>query len=257
VQQFLSVMFDRYSPGYVPEEVVHPLFQLDAILKNYWDWFGPVFVTTALLMLVWVLVTRRSISANRMMHSAPFVVLLFFVVPVAMHHIVFFDWTAFEIHFFSVLKTVPFFCVALALLIHRLWLIGGQTRRRALVRTGICVAAVFLFLTSLAIYAQEIKPQVQRDALEYCNLGDHFRLLSGDDEVLFLRSYDEEFNNIISSIVILCAHRNVALYTTQEEAESLIRRNGTSKGVIFDITYEGGGIALVDFERIRLIPSTN
>ncbi len=111
-------------------------------------------------------------------------------------------------------------------------------------------------MSSLVIYADEIEPQVKKDALEYCNLGTHFKLLSAPDEVLFLRSIDESFNNIISSIIILCAHRNVELYTTEADAEALIRKNNTHKGVVYTITYVDGGIRMVKFDRIRLDPAS-
>ncbi len=141
VSSFLSVMFDRYTHGYVPEEVVHPLFQLDEIMKNYVKWFAPTFLATILLGALVLLVKKVKIFSQA--HAPSFAILSFLIVPVLFHHIVFFDWTAFEIHFFSVLKTTLFFCILLPLLINRLWLYQGGVRK-ALLRTWVVFVVIAL-----------------------------------------------------------------------------------------------------------------
>lgn len=252
---FLSVMTDRYLNGYVPEESeagsVSQL--LIALGKNYLKWFSPLLMSLVLFAaLLWFggrKAKEDSITSLRFAYP----VLYFFALPVVLHHLVFLDWSAFEIHFYSVLKTVPLFCIIIPLCLYKLWLL--KTPKQTLIR----ITSAFLFFViiagSLTIYALDLRTRVTADRFEYCNLGDVIRERTADDEVAFLIPADpDRFNDIISSVVILCAHRNVALYTTVEEASELMLKNGTTKGVLFTIDHNQNVIEFVKSEKIMAQP---
>lgn len=255
LQTFLAVMSDRYLHGYVPAEseaaTVPSL--LKALGLNYLKWFSPVFFLTALLCALWLLgkraVTGESSPPRDMRLPS---VLAFLIVPVILHHGIFLDWSAFEIHFFSVLKTVPFFCVLVPVLMHQVW------TRRTLIYPWVMHGVVWILFvavigSSVFIYAGDLRTRSGPDKFEDCNLGDAIRERTADDEVAFITPVSaDRFNNIISSVLILCAHRNVALYTTKEAANELMRKNGTTKGVIFTIDYNETVIEFVKSQKIHI-----
>ncbi len=251
---FFSVMTDRYLHGYVPADTAEGSVPhlLAALGKNYLKWFSPLLTSLFLFVgLLWIggrKADRESVMSLRF--AVP--VLYFFTLPVLLHHVVFLDWSAFEIHFYSVLKTVPLFCVLIPLLLYKLWLL--ETPRQLLIRV---IAACLFFVViagSLTIYAMDLRSRFTADRFEYCNMGEAIRDRTAPDEVAFLAPVDpERFNDIISSVVILCAHRNVALYEDREQASELMRKNGTTKGVLFMIDHRKNVIEFVKSEKITAV----
>jgi hypothetical protein len=248
---FIEVMLDRYVYGYDSTAQALPfLHQLDAIIQNYGKWFGSIFLTV-LIFSAQVLFFRMSTQKEKValpQHARA--ILLFFAIPIVVHHVVFFDWTAFDIHFYSVLKTALLFSVLIPLLMYAVW---NQGSGKARVFNKVFIGAVFALclVGSLVAYVHEREDRVKGYSHAYCDLGKHIKKNTTDDEIAFLTPLSEDrFNGIISAVTVLCAERNIALYEDSTKAWQLIAQNKAAGGRLFTIDYTDNIISLVDEEVI-------
>ncbi len=250
---FLSVMADRYALGYHKSTLGEPVstpMRFVQILAHYGKWYW-MHITVVLISGL-VLFFRKEIHSFLRSLSVPntLAILLFFGVPVLLHHVLFFNWTAYKIHFYSVLKTAPFFALVIPLAFMHI----AHTYKGKLSTAVLILCMGIIFGGSLGTYAYHMRTQAGADNIEYCTLGTEFKKRSHPDEVIFIApaTQDGDFNEIMSSVIVLCAERNFTMYRGPESAFELMRKNDTTKGIIFYIEHSHKGVAFVGQERISL-----
>ena len=88
----------------------------------------------------------------------------------------------------------------------------------------------------------------------WSNTGTEFKRRSAPDEVIFIAPATEadDFNEVMSSVIVLCAERNFTMYRGPESAYALMEKNNTDKGIIFYIEHSRRGVSFVRQERIDL-----
>ena len=250
---FMRVMTDRYALGYHKSTLNEPVsvpMRFVQILAHYGKWYWMHFLAIALAgaFLMWRQDVTKFLRSSFLRQSL--VVLLFFAVPVLLHHIIFFNWTAYKIHFYSVLKTAPFFSIFIPLFF--LYLVRQHKGKLTFVTIALLTA--ILFAGSLGTYAYHMRTQARADNIEYCTLGTEFKNRSHPDEVLFIAPATDadDFNEVMSSVIVLCAERNFTMYRGPESAYALMEKNNTDKGIIFYIEHSRRGVSFVRQERIDL-----
>lgn len=251
LQTFVAVMVDRYVYGYTPDaETQNALQQLFVVVQRYVKWYWP-FIITAPVLLGVVYYLRAFLHATRSGFSRVLPLLLFLAVPPVLHHLVFLNWTAFNIHFFAVLKSALFVSVFTALCVHAIWTYRAKKIPVRLLRGATVLLLVGLVIASYSIYNAEMHIHPKTYSTARCDVGRQIDTQTGSNEVAFLRPQSQErFNNIISAVLIACAERNVALYTDHEHTQALLRKNGVQSGVVFTIDYVNNIIELVGAERV-------
>jgi len=148
------------------------------------------------------------------------------VLPPALHHLVFFNFTAY--HEYSTLKDAPIIALLAGILASRLWkndttLSFPAMRSRTLV---ICSAIMFCVI-SIREYRMLTGPLLPG----YKAIGECIARNATPDEVVFAQF--QQSNEVPLPQVVLYAHRNIAIWQDDATARELVQKNGVSTGVVF------------------------
>jgi hypothetical protein len=251
VSDFVSTMTNRYAGAYEPYRTTDAIRDL-----AYWYrvWHGQIYGAAVIfLAAAWLIrcaTGRREPILDSSKRGPLVCTLLVLTVPVFVHHAMFLAWTAYHAQYFSTLKAVPFFAVCLGL---SFWVLMYKTPT---VSRGplVLLATLILAWSAYASYDRYVKTfGYDISPYSYCEAGKKMAQVAYRDEVLFVKDYRLSRHNFpISPVFVYCAGRNIAIYTNETEARSLIQANGASGGVVFTLSYlDGAGVDIVQTEEIR------
>lgn len=253
LRTFVTVMSDRYLNGYDSTETVSPLAsQIGAIVGNYVKWHGVALMSIVILYGSLVLARMRGFEVSKHIraytHLGP--VLFFFTVSIVLHHVIFLDWTAYQVHFYALLKSALLIALVLPLLCDVWWKTFSEKLKPMRLFAGVLLCAVFF--NAVQVYAEELVTRDKSGTTNYCDFGKQIAQHTAPDEVVFMRPLTpERFNGILSATTVLCAKRNIALYTNQAEAHALIEKNNASGGMLYIFEYEGGIMYYIGMQRVN------
>jgi len=253
LRTFVAVMSDRYLNGYDSTETVSPLAsQIGAIVANYVKWHGVAILSIIILYGGLILARLRGFTVSKHVrayeHLGP--VLFFFTVCVVLHHTVFLDWTAYQVHFYSLLKSALLIALVLPLLCD-VWLKTFSEKLKP-IRLFVGLLLCAIFFNAIQVYANELITRDKSGTTNYCDFGKHIAENTDPDEVVFMRPLTaERFNGILSATTVLCAKRNIALYTTEEEAHALIEKNNAKGGMLYIFEYDEGIMYYIGMQPIN------
>ena len=186
--------------------------------------FAPML---AALALVWIGIRRLRPPVDRVRRPCigpgGMLALYLATVPALLHHLAFYNFTA--IHDFALVKDVLPLSIATGLLLGCLLARTKETQERAARRTA--KAAGVVVALALAAGVARYWWQNSRPGDEWClPVAAAVRRAAADDEVVFLKGP-------FTTQMVWYSGRNIASYTTLEEALRLIKMNGVHRGVLF------------------------
>jgi hypothetical protein len=211
------------GPGENVGQDIHPwallgwLFLLTYLLVAYTADF--------LLLGLWAGVGKKFVPA-KLEKNMKTAVLCIAVLPPALHHLVFFNFTAY--HEYSTLKDAPMIALLAGIFASRLWkkdtvLSFPAMRSRTLV---ICSAIVFCVI-AVREYRMLTGPLLPG----YKAIGECIASNATSDEIVFAQF--QQPKEVPLPQVVLYAHRNIATWQDDATARELARKNGVSTAVVF------------------------
>ncbi|MCL6473008.1 MAG: hypothetical protein K6T91_09405 [Firmicutes bacterium] len=196
----------------------------EAIASNYIYGYLPLLVLLFSFAVLYFYKVTRSLTPKVFSEKRIKVALYLSIVPVVLHHLIFFNFTA--NHDFSALKSSVAIVILIALLYQSLvtyFQMNGLKGHKSLSALAVSGLVILMAIGSVMQYLV-----VNRQwSSQYMNIGRTIANTSEKDEVIFL---NEEF---ILPQIVLYAHRNIASWVNEEHAKELIKLNGAKQGVLF------------------------
>lgn len=166
---------------------------------------------------------------------------------IALHHLVFFDFTA--VHFFAMLKTAVVFALVFCVAAYRAL---GSAGAEAASPSRKAMAAVVP--VTVAIAAVSSVTTYERHAVDWRNdlyqrIGTAIAAESRPEECVFVRGHESEAAVYVGPQIVLYAHRNIASWESTSAAVELMRRQGVLRGIVFSLDPTAG---VTGYERFVL-----
>jgi hypothetical protein len=235
------------------------------LARNYVLGFGANCAFVAGLLVVWLVVRRdhrrqvadqRDARADRhgavaapldatRDHSTIVAALIVSVVPVVLHHLVLFEFTA--AHSFATLKSDIALALIVGLLVAALpwWKepagaggASGVVARSAGPRRLLALALLVVLAFAVAGYVRELRLTATP---RWRDQGEQIARTAVADEVVFVTGGQ----TAIGPQLVYYAHRNIVYYTSPQQAADQMRTSGVPRGVVFQTDRKTGQIIAV------------
>ncbi|HOG38577.1 MAG TPA: hypothetical protein PLD95_03860 [bacterium] len=183
------------------------------------------FIPILLFMLPFSYVLLK-IYKNKLWKKRFLFPIFIIITPIILHHIVFFNGTV--AHDFFLLKDSIYLSIFGGLIVGY-FLNNIKRGQQLFLITGI----IFFIILSITIYYKFNNPY----SSQYKNIGEDINRLSKNDEVLFIKRNDFNFDSVAKVVpqIIFYAKRNIAAWESNEASIELIKLNKASGGKIFFI----------------------
>lgn len=199
------------------------------ILFHYAKGYFPILIIACTLMLMYIAVYKKKFTANKNLEKieAETVVIYLCIVPVILHHVIFFNFTS--LHDSSVLKTGVFIAIIIALFYHKI-IYTFQTDipdKNKILKIKILNSIIILMIiASIGIYVL-----INDNSSDYYKkIGKKIAKIAKNNETIFINS-----KKCIRPQLIFYAHRNMANWENETKAKELLNLNGVNRGIIFTL----------------------
>ncbi len=263
--RFVSIFIDKYVNSYAYGDTsLLNAHKFSNILDHY-SMVAPLLwmllACAVTIALSWFLArrNRQEVSGEIGWSNAATVAPVFFGLglPFVVHHVVFFHWTSHVPHGFSVLKSLPFIILLFVLLGRILW--GCFLGRNSWVRLSFALGLSMIFLVwgNYMLFGNWFAQRAPEGyETSFCDVGREMGERAGNDAVIFLmdeRAPGKRHWFPINPIPVFCSKRNMAVYEGREKALELMKRNGSSEGVVFSLAYfDQEGLSIVKETRFSV-----
>jgi len=190
-------------------------------------YYGLAYGADFVLLALWASWDKARCAA--VSRNAKFALLFAALLPVILHHILLFNFTA--AHEFSVLKAAPWVAIASGILAAKLW---GRTDRTGRLKPRVLVAMTLLLCSAVCVWLYRLVVGPETSA--YKNIGDFIARNARPDEIVFAeyqRASDKADRPLPQ--IVYYAHRNIAIWNGETYARELSKMNGIHNIVIFVI----------------------
>ncbi len=206
--------------------------------------FLPFLIVLYTLACVYLALLKKRPGRAGLRRAAPELLALYLcAAPVALHHLVFFNYTS--VHDYSVLKTGVFIAVLCGLLYHRIMTklrADASDDNRALKAGALATLVVGMAIVSVVQYLY-----LNRDGHDgHLKMGREIARVARPDEVVFVRPGDRASWRTVPQITFY-ARRNIALWAGEEKARALLEKNDCERGAVFVLTGDNGAVARVEY----------
>lgn len=202
------------------------------IVSHYYHSYLPFLIILCIVAFMYLAVLKKY-PTKAILHRNKIEVtsLYLCIVPVLMHHLMFFNFTS--IHDFSVLKSGVFISVFTSLLYSRLANTFHKdiSDKNRILKIGIINSIIILMIIlSISIYQADIR---RVNVSFYKEIGQIIASIANDNEVVFIKAK----GFYVCPQIVFYAHRNIALFESDSKARELLNLNEAERGVvlIFDI----------------------
>jgi len=198
------------------------------IVSHYYHGYLPFLIILCIVALMYLAVLKKYPTRDILHRNKIEAVSLYLcIVPVLMHHVVFFNFTS--IHDFSVLKTGIFISIITSLIYLRLVNtfckdISDKTRT---LKIGV-INSIIILMTMLSLYIYQADV-IEDNTLFYKEIGQIIASNADDNEIVFIKTIDFK----ILPQIVFYAHRNIAKWKNELKARELLNLNETERGVVF------------------------
>ncbi len=222
-----------------------------AVVRNYGVAYGVVpgaIIVTALTALAAIALHDRRRGVFTDMWRRGNLVLALSAGSVALHHLVFFDFTA--VHFFATLKTAVVFALVMGLVAYRALSLEVSSGKSSPFGR-VVLAAVLTMLGVSVVSGVATYKRHERDWRNdmYMRAGTVIAARALPDECVFLRDSVTGAGTYVLPQVVLYAHRNIASWESTVAAVDLMNRQGVQRGIVFSVDPASG---VVGYERFAL-----
>jgi hypothetical protein len=235
IDKFIESFIWKYSKrsGFGDSFIGYTYTSFDAwrsIQSHYVDDFI-VYIFLIMVLTGIIIYTKLSnkhnivFPQNKLNKKALFISIL----PVGIHHIVFFNFTA--IHNFSILKTLPFILISIAILYEKVMLV--YKGRNGLARFIVNSLVIILLFVSIGQYYYLYSYGFDKDyAMRIKELSQEISHKTDDDEAIFIKSNKRKFIDMIPKYY---ASRNMTYYISMDECYSILKKLPVNKAKIYTI----------------------
>ncbi len=182
----------------------------------------------AFLMLYFVNLKTKKVKFE----FNPLLILILISLSVAIHHVVFFNFTA--IHDVSTLKISLPICLFVGYFFSLVFTYAGEVSKK--------ITQVFavLFCTAFIFYSSQEYLRLNSDASDK-----HFQKLTGDAVVKYAKPHELVFTNVgISPVLMWHAQRNLVQSDNTKKCAEILDSLNYSKGIFFKISSQNNGVLL-------------
>ena len=215
-----------------------------ALCGHYVFGYLPFLIVLHTLACVYLALLRKRPGRSGLRRARRELLALYLcAAPVALHHVVFFNYTS--VHAYSVLKTGVFVAILCGLLYHRIMAklrADASDDNRAFKAGALGTLVVLMAVMSVVQYLY-----LNRDGHDrHLKMGREIARVAKSDEVVFVRPGDRATWRTVPQITFY-AHRNIALWAGEEKARALLVKNDCERGAVFILTGDNGAVARVEY----------
>jgi hypothetical protein len=235
IQAFLHRGYSRSLLAARPRDVL-------IIGKHYWEALGVVLVPLALMALIWLRLRSKQILIR--FTRAELTLLFLAMFPVAVHHILFLEFTGLFRQ--AILQSTPVLAIIMAMLLSKTVFLRpeGTVGMKYLIIVLVIASLIGSVYTYRSYYAQYYAQS--RDPEGFYLLGETIRSNAKDTEVVF--AIGESPRVKIRPPVIYYSRRNIQEVRDLKDARVWLERHGRSEGIVFFVKTN---FRIDHFERIR------
>lgn len=194
-----------------------------AIASHYIHGYLPLLVLLFTFTALYFYRATGSLTSKAFSEKKVKITLYLSIVPVILHHLVFFNFTA--IHDFSALKSSVSIAIIIAILYQSLTAYFQMDNLKGLKSLSPVAVNALIILMTIGSIMQYLVINRHWSA-QYMNIGQTIASASEKDEVIFINGY-------ALPQMVLYAHRNIAPWVNEKYAKELIKLNGAKRGVLF------------------------
>jgi hypothetical protein len=202
------------------------------VFIHYLKSYGPLIVFLSYCIIVYYHKRQTPVVTQKIKNvisiSPGLIVVLISLIPVILHHLILFNFTA--VHEYSVLKSGVFLSIMAGVMYDRL-IIARSDNNNSNLRARRNIIHLCIFFAILLSIAQFIVLNFQNDN-SYKTIGEEIKQHIRSDEVIFMKTE----KTYILNFVFYYAKRNIALWESYDRAQELLRLNNSPRGVIVSLT---------------------